>query len=223
VWGLTGLAGWGGAGRDPNSPRLQGWRRARANTTSRPPRTLPPLQDKLTTKAPFKQYASLPGLKVVWGSPTDYSAYPEGPFDVVYDNNGKDLDSCKPLIDASKVRRRGAGAGQLPHGPQAAAAGRPARRPRMLCPLAAPNRAALRRAAGHGEALCVCRLRGRVQGRLDRADARGGRRAQGERRPRGGGELPQAGGAGLFEGWGAMWRGNEGGWTRGRRSRSARQ
>jgi hypothetical protein len=23
---------------------------------------------------------------------------------VVYDNNGKDLDSCKPLIDAAKVR-----------------------------------------------------------------------------------------------------------------------
>ena len=34
----------------------------------------------------------------------DYSTYPEGPFDVVYDNNGKDLDSCKPLIDAAKVR-----------------------------------------------------------------------------------------------------------------------
>jgi hypothetical protein len=43
------------------------------------------------------------GLKVHWGSPVDYSTYPEGPFDVVYDNNGKDLDSCKPLIDAAKV------------------------------------------------------------------------------------------------------------------------
>lgn len=28
----------------------------------------------------------------------------EGPFDVVYDNNGKDMDSCKMLIDAAKVR-----------------------------------------------------------------------------------------------------------------------
>ena len=45
----------------------------------------------------------MPGLTVAWGSPTDYSQYPEGPFDVVYDNNGKDLDTCKPLIDAAKV------------------------------------------------------------------------------------------------------------------------
>jgi hypothetical protein len=43
------------------------------------------------------------GLKVKWGNPTDYSTFPEGPFDVVYDNNGKDMDSCKPAIDASKV------------------------------------------------------------------------------------------------------------------------
>ncbi|KAI8477102.1 MAG: NAD(P)-binding protein [Monoraphidium minutum] len=57
---------------------------------------------KLSAKAPFNQYGSLPGLKVQWGSPTDYSTFPEGPFDIVYDNNGKDLDSCKPLIDASK-------------------------------------------------------------------------------------------------------------------------
>jgi hypothetical protein len=44
------------------------------------------------------------GLKVHYGSATDYSTYPEGPFDVVYDNNGKDMDSCKMLIDAAKVR-----------------------------------------------------------------------------------------------------------------------
>lgn len=44
------------------------------------------------------------GLKVHYGSVTDYSTYPEGPFDVVYDNNGKDMDSCKMLIDAAKVR-----------------------------------------------------------------------------------------------------------------------
>lgn len=68
------------------------------------PHTPPPApQAKLTAKAPFNQYASLPGLKVKWGSPTDYTTFPEGPFDVVYDNNGKDLESCKPLIDASKV------------------------------------------------------------------------------------------------------------------------
>jgi hypothetical protein len=41
---------------------------------------------------------------VHWGNPVDYSTYPEGPFDVVYDNNGKDLDSCQPLIDAANVR-----------------------------------------------------------------------------------------------------------------------
>jgi hypothetical protein len=61
------------------------------------------LQSKLTAKAPFKEYSNMRGLKVHWGSPVDYSTYPEGPFDVVYDNNGKDLDSCKPLIDAAKV------------------------------------------------------------------------------------------------------------------------
>jgi len=59
-------------------------------------------QAKLTQKAPFNQYSSVRGLKVHWGSPVDYSTYPEGPFDVVYDNNGKDLDSCQPLIDAAK-------------------------------------------------------------------------------------------------------------------------
>jgi hypothetical protein len=64
------------------------------------------LQSKLTAKAPFKEYSNVRGLKVHWGSPVDYSTYPEGPFDVVYDNNGKDLDSCKPLIDAAKVGHR---------------------------------------------------------------------------------------------------------------------
>ena len=57
---------------------------------------------KLQAKAPFSQYASLPGVNVVWASPTDPSAYPAGPFDIVYDNNGKDLDNCKPLIDHFK-------------------------------------------------------------------------------------------------------------------------
>ena len=44
---------------------------------------------------------------MVWGSPTDPATWPAGSFDVVYDNNGKDLDSCKPLIDHFKVRGRG--------------------------------------------------------------------------------------------------------------------
>ncbi|KAF8070909.1 CSP41A [Scenedesmus sp. PABB004] len=57
---------------------------------------------KLSAKAPFSEYGGVRGLKVHWGSPTDYTTYPEGPFDVVYDNNGKDMESCKPLIDAAK-------------------------------------------------------------------------------------------------------------------------
>eukprot|EP00775_Hariotina_reticulata_P006212 gene6211-6448_t len=59
-------------------------------------------QAKLSGKAPFKEYGATRGLKVHWGSPTEYSTYPEGPFDVVYDNNGKDMASCKMLIDAAK-------------------------------------------------------------------------------------------------------------------------
>ncbi|KIZ01034.1 hypothetical protein MNEG_6928 [Monoraphidium neglectum] len=39
-------------------------------------------QAKLSAKAPFNQYSSLRGLKVVWGSPTDYATFPQGPFDV---------------------------------------------------------------------------------------------------------------------------------------------
>jgi hypothetical protein len=58
---------------------------------------------KLSAKAPFSQYASLDGAQVVWGSPADPSSYPEGSFDVVYDNNGKKMDDCQPLIDHFKV------------------------------------------------------------------------------------------------------------------------
>ena len=57
---------------------------------------------KLQSKAPFSQYASLPGATIAFGSPTDPSTYPAGSFDIVYDNNGKDLDACKPLIDHFK-------------------------------------------------------------------------------------------------------------------------
>eukprot|EP00983_Pelagomonas_calceolata_P089895 1157357-Pelagomonas_calceolata.AAC.5 len=59
------------------------------------------LQTKLSSKAPFSQYSQLErqGATVTWGSPTDPSTWPKGDFEVVYDNNGKDLESCKPLID----------------------------------------------------------------------------------------------------------------------------
>ncbi|KAG7672381.1 hypothetical protein Ndes2526B_g09108 [Nannochloris sp. 'desiccata'] len=59
-------------------------------------------QEKLEAKAPFSQYSTLPGAKIVWASPTDPSAYPTEKFDIVYDNNGKDMDACKPLIDHFK-------------------------------------------------------------------------------------------------------------------------
>jgi nucleoside-diphosphate-sugar epimerase len=62
-------------------------------------------QSKLESKAPFSQYSSL-GADIVWGVPSDPTTYPSGEFDIVYDNNGKDLDACKPLIDhyADKVK-----------------------------------------------------------------------------------------------------------------------
>jgi nucleoside-diphosphate-sugar epimerase len=62
-------------------------------------------ESKLSGKAPFNQYPSS-GATVVWGKPEDPSTYPAGDFDVVYDNNGKDMDACKALIDtyASKVK-----------------------------------------------------------------------------------------------------------------------
>lgn len=61
-------------------------------------------QSKLSAKAPFSQYASLSGAQVVWANPADPSTYPQGEFDIVYDNNGKDMDNCKPLIDTFKGR-----------------------------------------------------------------------------------------------------------------------
>lgn len=62
-------------------------------------------QAKQRTKAPFSEYASLEkaGVTVAWGNPADKAAIPAGPFDVIYDNNGKDLEACQPLIDAFKV------------------------------------------------------------------------------------------------------------------------
>ena len=61
------------------------------------------MQSRSKGKAPFSQYDSLQGAKIHWGSPSDSSAIPSGDFDVVYDNNGKDMEACKPLIDAFKV------------------------------------------------------------------------------------------------------------------------
>lgn len=63
------------------------------------------LQEKLSKKSPFSEYSKLAnkGLTVVYGDPTNPRSFPAGSFDVVYDNNGKDLDTCKPLIDAYKV------------------------------------------------------------------------------------------------------------------------
>lgn len=59
---------------------------------------------KISKKAPFNQYPELQkaGAKVVFGDPTKPYTYPREKFDVVIDNNGKDLDSCKPLIDHYK-------------------------------------------------------------------------------------------------------------------------
>ena len=63
------------------------------------------VQAKTKKKAPYNQYDDLEqqGVKIQWGSPSDSSAIPSGEFDIVYDNNGKDMDACKPLIDAFKV------------------------------------------------------------------------------------------------------------------------
>lgn len=68
----------------------------------------PHLQEKLEKNGPFAEYANVKGLEVVWGDATD-SSFLESlkPYDVVVENNGKDLDTCKPLIDAFKVMRHG--------------------------------------------------------------------------------------------------------------------
>lgn len=63
-----------------------------------------PVQAKLSQKAPFSEYRHLWGANVVYGDPTNPATYPEDYFDVVYDNNGKDLKTCKPLIDHFRVR-----------------------------------------------------------------------------------------------------------------------
>lgn len=64
------------------------------------------MQEKTTKKAPYSQYSDLEkeGAKIVWGDPANESDFPSGSFDVVYDNNGKSLESCQPLINKFKVR-----------------------------------------------------------------------------------------------------------------------
>lgn len=59
---------------------------------------------KVTQKAPFSQYGKLAeeGVSVKWGDPADASVLPDGPFEVVYDNNGKALDVCRAAIDKYK-------------------------------------------------------------------------------------------------------------------------
>eukprot|EP00210_Caulerpa_lentillifera_P008200 g7830.t1 len=61
-------------------------------------------QASLASKDPFSQYdlISSAGGQVVWADPKDPTTYPSGSFDVVYDNNGKTLEECKPMIDTFK-------------------------------------------------------------------------------------------------------------------------
>ena len=65
-------------------------------------------QETTTKKAPYSEYGALSGegVQIQWGDPADPSALPDGPFDVVYDNNGKKLDVCKAAIDKYKVPPR---------------------------------------------------------------------------------------------------------------------
>ncbi|KXZ47050.1 hypothetical protein GPECTOR_38g287 [Gonium pectorale] len=61
-------------------------------------------ESKLTKKTPFSKYSELvrDGATIAWGDPTKPSTYPRGSFSVVYDNNGKDMASCQPMIDHFK-------------------------------------------------------------------------------------------------------------------------
>ncbi|MCO5591013.1 hypothetical protein L7F22_044989 [Adiantum nelumboides] len=56
-------------------------------------------------KPPFSRFSELreAGAKTVWGYPSDVdAAVGSSSFDVVLDNNGKDLESVKPFIDWAK-------------------------------------------------------------------------------------------------------------------------
>ncbi|KAH7296314.1 hypothetical protein KP509_26G018800 [Ceratopteris richardii] len=57
-------------------------------------------------KTPFSRFSELreTGAKTVWGSPSDLSsAVGSASFDVVLDNNGKDLEAVKPVVDWAKA------------------------------------------------------------------------------------------------------------------------
>lgn len=58
-------------------------------------------KDKQLSKLPFTQYPSLEssGVRILWGNPADPSCFPDQDFDIVIDNNGKDIESCRGLID----------------------------------------------------------------------------------------------------------------------------
>lgn len=53
-------------------------------------------------KEPFSRFDELRdmGVTTVWGSPADCAAAAgSDSYDVVVDNNGKDLDMCQPVVD----------------------------------------------------------------------------------------------------------------------------
>lgn len=56
---------------------------------------------KIGSKTPYSKYYELErdGVTIMYGNPKDPKTYPTSIFDVVYDNNGKDMESCKQLID----------------------------------------------------------------------------------------------------------------------------
>ncbi|KAE8676772.1 Chloroplast stem-loop binding protein of 41 kDa a [Hibiscus syriacus] len=56
-------------------------------------------------KPPFNRFSEITsaGGKTVWGDPADVGNVVAGaPFDVVLDNNGKDLDTVRPVVDWAK-------------------------------------------------------------------------------------------------------------------------
>ena len=59
----------------------------------------------MTKKPPYNEYDKLPseGIEVIWANPSDTSSYPQGDFDVIYDNNAKTLETNQALIDHYKV------------------------------------------------------------------------------------------------------------------------
>ena len=65
------------------------------------------MQAKVSKKEPYSLYPELEkkGVRIVWGDPAAASSAPSDEFDVVYDNNGKKLETCQPLIDKYKARK----------------------------------------------------------------------------------------------------------------------